>query len=219
MSEDFWRFDNAFFMFQKDSTILFIGSHPDDIELGCGALIASLAHQCKILCITLSKNLVSSKNKNLIVEEMKSLQSLGIQSENIFIADFETRNFFKTRQEICDYLFQFNQRYRPAIVFTHAFADIHQDHEVVSKEALRIFKHQTVIGFEILPSSFKFHPNFFFEVSEKEVQAKLAALKCYKTYRDKNYMFMDATRSQFLRHGVTIGKKYAEAFDIIRLTL
>jgi LmbE family N-acetylglucosaminyl deacetylase len=206
-------------MFQKGSKILFIGSHPDDIELGCGALIASLADECKIFCVTLSRNKIHPSHENLALEQEKSLQFLKIPKENIFLEDFETRNFFKARQEICDYLYRFNEKHQPDMVFTHSFADIHQDHEVVTKEVLRIFKHKTVVGFEILPSSFKFHPNFFFEVSEKEVNAKLTALKFYETYKNKNYMFVDATRSQFLRHGVAIGKKYAEAFDIIRLVL
>jgi LmbE family N-acetylglucosaminyl deacetylase len=37
-------------------TVLFIGAHPDDIELGCGALISDINDQTRIICVTLSDN-------------------------------------------------------------------------------------------------------------------------------------------------------------------
>ena len=36
--------------------VLFIGAHPDDIEIGCGALIAHIANKTEIKCVTLSDN-------------------------------------------------------------------------------------------------------------------------------------------------------------------
>jgi N-acetylglucosamine malate deacetylase 1 len=36
--------------------VLFIGAHPDDIELGAGALIAQIAQQTDVMCVTLSDN-------------------------------------------------------------------------------------------------------------------------------------------------------------------
>ena len=35
------------------SKVLFLGAHPDDIELGCGALLARIAGQPDVLCVTL----------------------------------------------------------------------------------------------------------------------------------------------------------------------
>ena len=36
--------------------LLFIGAHPDDIELGCGAMIAQVSQKTEVLCVTLSDN-------------------------------------------------------------------------------------------------------------------------------------------------------------------
>jgi len=36
--------------------VCFIGAHPDDIELGCGALIAHISKTSEVLCVTLSDN-------------------------------------------------------------------------------------------------------------------------------------------------------------------
>ena len=44
------------------------------------------------------------------------------------IGTFETRRFPEQRQEILEYLIQFNRTQKPDIIFTHTKADIHQDH-------------------------------------------------------------------------------------------
>lgn len=204
-------------MIFNKSKICFIGAHPDDIELGCGALISNIADRCEIVCVTLSKNQKNPDNKNLVKEHYKSLASLKIQKEKIILADFITRHFQSSRQEICDYLLGINKKHQPDVIFAHSFSDLHQDHEIVSKEVLRIFKHKTMMGFEILPSSFHFKPNFFFEVSGKDADNKLKALAYYNTYKDKKYFDNEVLKAQLIRNGISIGKKYAEAFEVIKL--
>jgi len=205
-------------MFFENAKICFISAHPDDIELGCGALISNMVNRFNLLCVTLSKNQNNPNHKNLVEEHIKALTSLNVPEEKIILGDFNTRRFLDSRQEICDYLFKINEEHQPDVIFTHSFSDTHQDHEVVSKEVLRIFKQKTIIGFEIPPSSYNFTPNFFFEVSEKDTDNKIRALMCYKTYKDKNYFSQDSIRAHLIKNGVAIRKKYAEAFDVIRLS-
>lgn len=45
--------------------VCFIGAHPDDIELGCGALISHITKQTEVLCVTLSDNQKNPELKNL----------------------------------------------------------------------------------------------------------------------------------------------------------
>jgi LmbE family N-acetylglucosaminyl deacetylase len=37
-------------------SVLFLGAHPDDIELGCGALIADIIDQTSLYCMSFSDN-------------------------------------------------------------------------------------------------------------------------------------------------------------------
>lgn len=37
-------------------SLLFLGAHPDDIELGCGAFISDMAGKAAIHCMTFSDN-------------------------------------------------------------------------------------------------------------------------------------------------------------------
>ena len=50
--------------------ILVIGAHPDDIELGCGALIARIAGMTDIRCVTFSDNQKNPALQNLVEEHI-----------------------------------------------------------------------------------------------------------------------------------------------------
>ena len=66
--------------------ILFIGAHPDDIELGCGALIHHIAPQTQILCVTLSNNQKNPLLTKLVGEHYNSMAVLGVPRENAILA-------------------------------------------------------------------------------------------------------------------------------------
>jgi LmbE family N-acetylglucosaminyl deacetylase len=110
-----------------------------------------------------------------------------------------------------------NHSFQPDIVFAHSSSDIHQDHSVVTTEALRAFRGRTVLGFDVLRSTYGFFPHFLVEVQEDDVERKVKALAQYKTYLDVYYFDPDITRSTLVRHGALAERPYAEGFDILRI--
>ncbi len=197
--------------------VLFIGAHPDDIELGCGALIAHILDQTEVMCLTLSDNQKNPLLTNLPEEHYRSMAVLGVPEKNVILGQFETRRFPELRQEILEYMIQMNRSFQPEIVFVHTRADIHQDHATITEEALRAFRGTTVLGFDVLRSSYGFFPNFLVEVSEQDVDCKIAALAEYTTYRDKYYFDPQIQRATMIRHGALAERPYAEGFDILRV--
>jgi LmbE family N-acetylglucosaminyl deacetylase len=197
--------------------ILFLGAHPDDIELGCGALIAHIVEQADLRCVTLSDNQKNPALTNLVEEHYRSMDVLGVNKDQIILKDFETRNFPRDRQEILEFLYGLNGEFRPDIVFTHTESDIHQDHDVVRVEALRTFRGVSVLGYDVLRSSYGFFPHFLIEVTEKDVQKKIDALAEYRTYHEKYYFDPEIIRSTSIRHGALAERPYAEGFDILRI--
>jgi LmbE family N-acetylglucosaminyl deacetylase len=197
--------------------LLFLGAHPDDIELGCGALLSNLGRKSDVLCVTLSDNQKNPALRTLVEEHYRSMAILGIDRGQIVLGPFETRNFPRDRQEILEYLFDLNRTYRPDIVFVHTESDIHQDHSVTTVEALRAFRGTTVLGFDVLRSSYGFFPNFLVEVTEADVEKKVQCLLAYGTYCDKYYFSEDVVRSTLIRHGALAERPFAEGFDILRI--
>jgi N-acetylglucosamine malate deacetylase 1 len=204
-------------MFFYGQKVLFIGAHPDDIELGCGALIANIAATTEVLCLTLSDNLKNPALQNVVEEHYRSMAILGVPRDHDRVEPFETRRFPHARQEILEYLFQLNRQFRPDIVFVHSKADIHQDHNVATEEALRAFRGTTVLGFDTLRSSYGFFPHFLVEVSEQDMERKVQALKEYSTYGEKYYFDPSVLCATLIRHGALAERPYAEGFDILRI--
>lgn len=197
--------------------VLFLGAHPDDIELGCGALIHQMAGQTDLLCVTLSDNQKNPALSNLVEEHHRSMAALGVPKESVVLGPFTTRIFPNQRQEILEYFLKLRKEFQPDLIFVHSKQDIHQDHNVMTEEALRAYRGITVLGFDVVRSSYGFFPHFLAEVSEADVAAKIRALAEYQTYRDRYYFNAELTRSIMVRHGALAEKPFAEGFDILRI--
>lgn len=197
--------------------MLFLGAHPDDIELGCGALLHRIVKQTEVLCVTLSDNQKNPDLQNVKNEHFQSMAVLGVPKEKIVLGPFTTRVFPDSRQEILEYFLSLRRDFNPDLIFVHSKQDVHQDHLTMTDEALRAFRGITVLGFDVVRSSYGFFPHFLVEVSEENVNKKVEALSCYETYRDRYYFNNELTRSIMVRHGALAECPFAEGFDILRI--
>ena len=197
--------------------VLFLGAHPDDIELGCGTLLHHIAKHTDILCVTLSDNQKNPDLQNVKNEHHESMAVLGVPEEKIILGPFTTRVFHDSRQEILEYFLKLRREFHPDLIFVHSKQDVHQDHLTMTDEALRAFRGITVLGFDVVRSSYGFFPHFLVEVTEEDVQKKIEALSKYETYRDRYYFNSDLTRSIMVRHGALAERPFAEGFDILRI--
>ena len=197
--------------------VLFLGAHPDDIELGCGALLHHIVNKTSVLCVTLSDNQKNPELQNVKSEHYASMSVLGVPKKKIVFGPFTTRVFPDSRHEILEYFLTLRQDFRPDLIFTHSRQDVHQDHNTMTDEALRAFRGITVLGFDVVRSSHGFFPHFLVEVTEEDVNKKIEALSKYETYQDRYYFNRELTRSIMVRHGALAERPFAEGFDILRI--
>ena len=197
--------------------VLFLGAHPDDIEIGCGALVHNIVQKTEILCVTLSDNQKNPDLKKVKSEHFHSMKVLGVSEEQILMGPFSTRVFPDSRQDILEYFLKLRKDFQPDLIFTHSKQDVHQDHNTMTEEALRAFRGITVLGFDVVRSSYGFFPHFLVEVTEEDVNKKIEALSQYETYKDRYYFNSDLTRSMMVRHGALAECPFAEGFDILRI--
>lgn len=197
--------------------ILFIGAHPDDIELGAGALIHHIVPACEVLCLTLSDNQKNPMLKKVVEELYSSMEILGVPASQVIVEKFITRDFPDLRQDILEYLLKIRREFKPEVVFVHSRADIHQDHNVATEEALRAYRGTTVLGFDVVRSSYGFFPHFLVKVNAEDVEKKIEALSRYHTYLDKYYFDPALLKATMVRNGALAECTYAEGFDILRI--
>jgi LmbE family N-acetylglucosaminyl deacetylase len=195
-------------------TVLVLSPHTDDGELGAGGTITKLVENgSKVTYFAFS-----APREILKTECEKCLDVLGVKRFRIF--DFKVRHFPESRQEILEILFDYDKKNRPDLILTPSTNDLHQDHQTVTNETLRAFKHSTILGYELPWNNILFRENCFIPLRQRHVQKKIEALWNYKTqiserhYFDKEYL-RGLTRSR----GAQIGEKYAEAFEAIKVVL
>lgn len=190
--------------------VVFLGSHCDDIELGCGATINKNKNNWDIYCFTFS-----SHELNLSNISKKSLELIGCK--NLFYLNFKTNNFWQNRQEIWEKIKNIENSINPDWIFTHC-KDEHQDHEVIYNETIRNFKNKNIILYK--PSMYyisKFNINYLQEIKEENLQKKIDAIKLYTNYSEKSYCNSKNIESQARVVGMSSNIKLAEGFEIYRL--
>jgi len=167
--------------------------------------------------VTLSDNQKNPKLTQLVQEHQESMRILGVKPENDILGPFETRQFPQERQAILEYMLKFHREFKPELVFVHSKQDVHQDHNTVTTDALRAFRGVTVLGFDVIRSSYDFFPHFLIGVEAEHVQKKIEALAAYTTYRDVYYFDRALTNSILVRNGAVAQRPFAEGFDILRV--
>ncbi len=108
--------------------ILAIGVHPDDVELGCGGVLAlEAAKGSKTGVLDLTEGELGTRGtvETRRVEAAKAAEILGLSvRENLGFAD----GFFRNDEEHQRKLIRALRKYRPDIVITNAPDDRHPDH-------------------------------------------------------------------------------------------
>ena len=206
------RFDKA----------LILAPHTDDGELGCGATIANLLKNgTEVYYVAFSScqdSLPKGMEPNSLIEEMYHATGvLGIEKANTRVLDYQVRHFEDHRQEILDSMICLEKEINPDVIFSPSIHDIHQDHVTIATECLRAFKKKTIFQYEVPWNNYTFDNQFFYCVDENDVQAKINAIACYLSQAERDYAKEDFIKALLLTHGVQVGVKYAEVFEIPRL--
>jgi LmbE family N-acetylglucosaminyl deacetylase len=190
-----------------------VSPHTDDGELGAGGTMARfIGEGSKVTYLAFSAPRIELHH-----ECENSLKVLGVKNHQIL--NFPRRHFPEHRQEILQILYDFNQEHNVDLVLTPSTMDNHQDHQTITNEVLRAFKHSSILGYELAWNHIIFRENCFIALKEKHVHEKLESLSCYKTQEKKNYFNREYLRSLMRSRGLQINEKYSEAFEVIKIVL
>ena len=210
--------------------IMAIGAHLDDIEIACGGTLAKAVeagHEVKVLIMSKSgytnKEGKIQRSDELAVEEgLQALHTLGLT--NIEILDFPTKDI-PFRSDVVNAIDVRMAEYNPDIIFTHHPFDTHQAHEGVAKASIAAARRKNTVFFyePITPSGrsyVPFKPSLYVDI-ESTLDKKIASLKCHRSEYNKFGAedWIEGVRCRCGFRGYEIGKKFAEAFEILRLEL
>lgn len=224
---------------------MIIVAHPDDELLGLGATMHKLIHEYNVQThVVILGEGITSRSGERDVEKWKD--ELQRQQANIRKAQsvigyhsVSTYDFPDNRMDsvclldIVKVIEKEKHCFQPDIIFTHHGGDLNIDHQRTFEAvitACRPMEHESVkmiVCFET-PSATEwqsptdprhFIPNMFIEINQDNLTAKIKGMEAYE-YEKRVYPHPRSPEALTIlaQHwGVTIGRKYAEAFMLIRL--
>ena len=203
----------------KNKEVLFLGAHPDDIEIGCFGVISLLSILgCNItFCICTSEGI----RKDEIDKSVEDLKKNGINIQNSYMLDFKDTKLYEEKSELKDKLSEIFSDKKIDFIFTHSRNDLHQDHRLVAEITLELFRGPNIFAYEIPKfdgNSFK--PNLYFGLNHQIVQKKVDHLMThYKSQQRKIWYRPSTFEATMSLRGVESGKYFAEGFEVIKYIL
>ena len=126
--------------------VLAVGSHADDIEIGCGGSLLRLARTRELEVHWV----VLSANEERRAEAKRGAEAFldGAASSQVAIESFRDA-FFRYGGEVKEYFETLNADASPDLILTHHGSDLHQDHRLVAELTWNTFRDHLILEYEI----------------------------------------------------------------------
>ncbi|MDD5007631.1 MAG: PIG-L family deacetylase [Syntrophorhabdaceae bacterium] len=147
---------------------LFVGAHPDDIEIGAGGTVAKLAGSGWDVwyCVLTSESDIAVAQARKM-EAQNAAHTLGIKPDRVILLDLPDARLEATGETVAQLREVLeNRKVDPDIVFTHTLADSHNDHRAVHNIVLATFRKKPILSFAVVNSLIRseFRPKVFAEI-------------------------------------------------------
>lgn len=226
---------------KKYNKVLTFFAHPDDETLAAGALIHKLTNLGVEVHVAIPSTGIHSRrntqNKQIRNEDLKTIRKdcenamaiLGINSKHIHLGNFPDNEMDKhSLLEVIHWLEKLLIIIKPDLVLTHHRFCTNIDHQycheaVVVATRPGLNNHITVLSGEV-PSSTGYlkptnwEPNFYVNISEDDISAKIRAMEAYKgeARPDPHPRSREVLSALAKVRGSEAGFHFAESFMIIK---
>jgi LmbE family N-acetylglucosaminyl deacetylase len=203
-------------------SILALGAHCDDIEIGCGGTLLALRRslpEAEIRWIIFSGNDVRRR------ETLESARLLfGADAlPSIRIESFRDGYLPYEAAAVKDAFEQIKRECSPDLIFTHFRHDLHQDHRLVSELTWNTWRNHLILEYEIPKYDGDLgQPNTFFPLTAEQVDRKVGAiLQAHASQAEKQWLDAETLRGLLRLRGMEANapERYAEAFYGRKLVL
>jgi LmbE family N-acetylglucosaminyl deacetylase len=203
-------------------SILCLGAHSDDIEIGAGGTVLTWLGQglrLDVLWCVLSADGDREDEARTSARDFLT----GVAKAQVEVKKFKT-SFFPTQgDEIKTWFESLKSRMKPDVILTHRRDDFHQDHREVSRHTWATFRDNLILEYEIPKWDGDFgQPNFYVPLAADILQRKTELLmKHFGTQRSKDWFDEETFRALARLRGMECRapERFAEAFFAPKLTL
>jgi len=153
--------------------LLCLGAHCDDIEIGCGGTILTLAASDRKIEVYW---VVFGSDEQRKQEASKSAAAFleNVAARKVVIHEFRDGFFPYVGAELKDCFEQLRAELSPDLILSHYRHDLHQDHRLVSELTWNTFRDHLILEFEIPKYDGDFgSPNLFVPLDESVCRRKI----------------------------------------------
>ena len=204
-------------------SIVAFGAHPDDIEIGMGGTIAKLSalgYDMNLVVATLPNFAKIDKKEERRNEAIMSAKVMGCKIPQFLDLAPDEIMFGRGFVTIIDEIIN---RHKPDVVFTQWIGDSHQDHQALTKAVIAasrdlsdLFMYETTIPGGITENAFR--PQLYVDITST-LDIKTSALGCFESQKNRcGHLWVDAIVGRSAYRGYQNNTKYAEAFEVIRVS-
>ncbi len=202
-------------------TVLCLGAHSDDIEIGCGA---TLLHFKKILPKVRFHWVVFSAAglRGREAGKAAELFTSGCDKE-IVIKEFRDGFLPYNGQVVKEFFEEIEQGVNPDLIFTHWQGDAHQDHRLLSELTWNTFRNHLILEYEIPKYDGDLgRPNLFVPLDAPLYETKINyLLETFESQRARRWFdretFLGLMRIRGMECNAASG--YAEGFHCRKMML
>ena len=206
---------------QSAVTILCLGAHGDDIEIGCGGTLLKLLAQWKN--VSVHWVVFSSTPERMAEVEDSARRFAGQNAAQVVVENYRDGYFPQFGVEIKERFEVLKRDVTPDLIFTHRRADAHQDHRLIGELTHQTFRNHTILEYEIPKFDGDLEtPNLYVELSHEAVDRKIQnLLDVFASQRSKHWFTDETFRSMLRLRGIECRAPdgYAEGFHCRKLVL
>jgi LmbE family N-acetylglucosaminyl deacetylase len=201
----------------KPLSVLAIGAHPDDIEIGAGGLLLSLASN-----LSRVRYLVLTGTEERHAEARAAARAFMPDADlDITLLDLPEGRMPAAWQRVKDAVESVARSESPDLIVAPSSADAHQDHRTVGVIVPTVFRDHLYLAYEIPKWDGDIgRPTVYHPLTEEVARRKVELLhKCYPSQRGRDWWDDEVFLGLARLRGMECRVRYAEAFSCAKLVI
>jgi len=203
-------------------SVLCIGAHCDDVEIGCAGTLLRLLEANPSLRVHW---VVFSSDEERAAETRAAADAFlaGTSGGRVEVEAFRSSYFPYVATEIKERFDRLGEEVEPDLVFTHYREDLHQDHRLLAELTYNTYRDHLILEYEIPKWDGDLgRPNVYVPVERQHADRKVEILlDAFPTQRDKHWFSEETFRAVLRIRGIEskAPSGYAEAFHCRKLAI
>jgi LmbE family N-acetylglucosaminyl deacetylase len=195
--------------------ILCLGSHSDDLEIGCGGTLLKLLEARRDASVHWV--VFGATEQRATEAHASALRFLeGAARKEVEIKGFRDGFFPYVGYEIKQFFEELKGRFSPDVIFTHCRDDRHQDHRLISDLTWNTYRDHLILEYEIPKYDGDLgSPNCFVPLDEATCRRKVESIvEAFETQRSRHWFTQETFLSLLRLRGIEAASPsgYAEGF-------